>query len=409
MATAAVSVEAAKFEIVSGDVTAPAGFRAAGVHCGLKRSKLDLALIVSDHPATVAGMFTRNEIKAAPVLVSQRVVAGGAARAIVCNSGNANCCTGEQGMLDAQEMGSQVAEELGTVSSHVVVCSTGHIGATLDMDAVRRGIPKAVAELGPSGANAAEAVLTTDTFAKTCAARVQLEGGEVTIGGMSKGAGMIHPDMATTLCFLTTDAVIAAPVLQEALKLAIDNSLNCVTVDGDTSTNDSAILLANGASGAEVASDGDDFAAFSAGLGAVALELAKMLVRDAEGGTKLIQVTVDGAADEEEARRAANTIATSPLVKTAFYGCQANWGRIIAAAGRAKVKMVESATDIWFNGVLVAQGGLVVDENLAAAEAELRKPEVDVRIRLAAGDATATVWTSDFTEEYIRINGSYIS
>ncbi|MEE2777732.1 MAG: bifunctional glutamate N-acetyltransferase/amino-acid acetyltransferase ArgJ [Acidobacteriota bacterium] len=396
-------------ELFAGDITAPAGYRAAGVHCGLKRSKLDLALILSDRPATVAGVFTRNVVKAAPVLVSQRVVAGGAARAILCNSGNANCCTGERGMNDAQDMASQLAEELGLVSSHVAVCSTGHIGAWLDMAAVRAGIPKVVAELGSSGAAAAEAVLTTDTVPKTSAARIRLAGGEVVVGGMSKGAGMIHPDMATTLCFLTTDAAVPAPVLQEALGAAIDGSFNCITVDGDTSTNDTALALANGAAGVEVPDSGPDFDAFVAGLAAVALELAKMVVRDAEGGTKLIGVTVEGAADAAEAKRAANTIATSPLVKTAFYGCQANWGRIIAAAGRASVAMVEAETRIWFNSVLVAEGGMVVDDNLAAAEAELRKPNVDVRIDLASGAAATTVWTSDLTEEYIRINGSYIS
>ncbi|MDX1382306.1 MAG: bifunctional ornithine acetyltransferase/N-acetylglutamate synthase, partial [Thermoanaerobaculia bacterium] len=203
-------------------MTSPAGFRAAGVHCGLKRRKLDLALVVSDRPATVAGMFTRNEVKAAPVLVSQRVVAGGSARAIVCNSGNANCCTGERGLADAQEMGALVADELGLVSSQVVVCSTGHIGAQLRMDAVRAGIPQAVAELGTDGGPASQAILTTDTFAKTAAARVRLAAGEVIVGGMAKGAGMIHPDMATMLAFITTDAPLRPAQARDLLREAVD-------------------------------------------------------------------------------------------------------------------------------------------------------------------------------------------
>jgi glutamate N-acetyltransferase/amino-acid N-acetyltransferase len=238
--------------------------------------------------------------------------------------------------------------------------------------------------------------------------RVRLSEGIVTIGGMAKGAGMIQPDMATTLCFLTTDAAIAPALLDQALHRAIGGSFNRITVDGDTSTNDSAIVMANGAAEVEV-SAGDDFELFVVGLSEVALKLAKDVVRDAEGGTKLLEIRVHGAADDAEASRAAYTIANSPLVKTAFYGCQANWGRILAAAGRAGVEMVEATTDIAFNGVQVARGGMPVVANMAAAESELRGDEIVVDVELAVGDGAATVWTSDFTEEYIRINGSYIS
>ena len=410
MGTAPLSVSrAATIETFPGDVTSPADFRASGVHCGLKKSNLDLALVVSERPATVAGMFTRNQVKAPPVLYSQRIVAGGAARAIVCNSGNANACTGAAGLRDTQETAALVADELGLVSTQVIVASTGVIGVPLDMAALRRGIPRVVAELGTSGASAARAIMTTDNFPKTFAARVRLGAGEVTIGGMTKGAGMIHPDLATTLCFLTTDAAVAAEPLQAALRAAVAVSYNSITVDGDTSTNDSVVILANGASGLQVETGTPDYDLFVQALSTVSLELAKMIVRDAEGGTKLMAIRVEGAASDEEARRAAFTIANSPLVKTAFYGCQANWGRILAAAGRAGVAMNEAASEVWFNDVRVVREGLAVARDLRAAEAEMRKPEVTVRVLLGAGGGSALVWTSDLTEEYIRINGSYIS
>jgi len=390
-------------------VTSPLDFRAAGIHCGLKRRRLDLALVVSDRPASAAGVFTTNKVKAAPVLHSQRIVDSGSARAILCNSANANACTGAAGLRDAQQMGAQAAEELGMVSSQVIVASTGVIGAPLDMGAISSGIPRLVADLASSGDAAARAIMTTDTFPKTRAVRFKVAKGEVTIGGMAKGVGMIQPDMATTLCFLTTDAAIDPPLLQATLHQAIEGSFNRVTVDGDTSTNDCAILLANGASGLRIEEGTLEYDSFCTALASITVELAKMLVRDAEGGTKVIALTVEGAKDDEEALRAAFTIANSPLVKTAFYGCQANWGRVLAAAGRADVEMDEARSDIWFNGIQVARGGLAVAENMALAEVELRKPEIDVRLSLGAGSGRATVWTSDLTEEYVRINGSYIS
>jgi glutamate N-acetyltransferase/amino-acid N-acetyltransferase len=416
MGTAPLSVTAApagpstsSVEVFAGDVTSPAGYRASGVHCGLKKSNLDLALVVSDRPASVAGVFTTNQVKAAPVLYSQRIVAGGAARAMVCNSGNANACTGEAGLRDTQETAARVADELGLVSNQVIVASTGVIGVPLDMEKLRAGIPRVVAELGTSGDTAARAIMTTDNFPKTCAARFRVGDTEVTIGGMTKGAGMIHPDLATTLCFLTTDAGVAAEPLQAALVAAVAGSYNSITVDGDTSTNDSVVVLANGASGARIESGTPAYQSFVEALSTVALELAKMIVRDAEGGTKLIAIRVEGARDDAEARRAAFTIANSPLVKTAFYGCQANWGRILAAAGRAGVAMNEAASEVWFNDIRVVRDGLAVGRDLRAAEAEMRKPEVAVRVNLGVGSGTALVWTSDLTEEYIRINGSYIS
>jgi glutamate N-acetyltransferase/amino-acid N-acetyltransferase len=426
MGTAPVSVTGATAapatttpEIFAGDVTSPAGFRASGVHCGLKKSNLDLALVVSDRPASVAGVFTTNQVKAAPVLYSQRIVASGAARAIVCNSGNANACTGDQGLRDSQETAALVAEELGLLSNQVIVASTGVIGVPLDMAKLRSGIPRAVADLGTSGETASRAIMTTDNFPKVCAARFRVGemahggsgrgGAEVTIGGMTKGAGMIQPNMATTLCFVTTDAGVSAETLQAALRTAVAGSYNSITVDGDTSTNDAVIVLANGASGVRVENGTGEHEAFVEALSSVLLELAKMIVRDAEGGTKVIAIRVEGARDDEEARRAAFTIANSPLVKTAFYGCQANWGRILAAAGRAGVAMNEAKSGVWFNDIRVVRDGLAVGRDMRAAEAEMRKPEITVRVDLGVGEGRGQVWTSDLTEEYIRINGSYIS
>ncbi len=415
MASAGVSLDGASetepnFEIVAdGDVTTPDGFRAAGVCCGLKRDNRDMALLVSDEPASVAGVFTQNKVKAAPVLYSQRVVAKGSARAVICNSSNANACTGEVGNRDAQEMAALTADELGLLSSQVLVASTGVIGVPLEMTAIRSGIPAVVDALARSGRDAAEAIQTTDTFTKTVAARISLSGGVVRLGGMAKGAGMIQPNMATALAFLTTDAGIPAGLLQTCLAESIEASFNRVTVDGDTSTNDCAFLFSNGASGVQLEEGSEELALFQRVLTELCVELAKMLVRDGEGATKLIEVIVEGALNDDEARRAAFTIANSPLVKTALYGCQVNWGRILAAAGRADVEMSESRSDIWFNSHLVAKGGIAVEQDLSAVTKELAAPEVGVRIALGVGEGRATVWTCDLTEDYVRINGSYIS
>ena len=410
VSAAPVSESGTTLEVLEdGGVTSPQGFRAAGVCCGLKQDVLDLALLVSDQPASVGGGFTQNKIQAAPVIYSRRVCSSGVARAVVCNSSNANACTGEGGLRDAQEMAALTAEELGLLSSQVLVASTGVIGVPLQMDALRSGIPKVVQALGPSDLEAAEAILTTDTFIKRRAVRLKTAEGEIVIGGVAKGAGMIQPNMATTLCFLTTDAAIAPEVVQGALASAIEGSFNRVTVDGDTSTNDCAFLLANGASGVALEAGTEDLEAFQSALEEVCVELAKMLVRDGEGATKLVEVIVEGASDEAEALQAAFTIANSPLVKTALYGCQVNWGRVIAAAGRADVEMNELDSKVWFNKHLVADGGVAVEQDLSEATRALAADEVAVRIDLGAGEASATVWTCDLTEDYIRINGSYIS
>lgn len=393
--------------LAQGNATSPKGFRAAGIHCGVKREKLDLALLVSEVPASAAGLFTTNKVKAAPVRYTQRAVADGRAQAVVVNSGNANACTGPAGLVDSAEMAKAAAEALGLDVDLVLVASTGVIGVPLPMDAIRSGIPRAARALSPDGTSAAQAIMTTDNFPKTAAARLRIDGVEVTIGGMAKGAGMIHPNMATTLCFLTTDAAAPAAVLRRALGRAVADSFNAITVDGDTSTNDTVLLLANGRAGGPPITNGEALQRFTAGLSLVAGELARMVVRDGEGATKLVEIAVEGAASELEAHQAAMTVANSLLVKTALHGGEPNWGRILAALGRSGIEMNEETTDVSFGDLEVVHGGLGVAGVWDAAAAALEKKDVSIRIRLGIGTAAAKVWTSDLSEEYVRINGSY--
>jgi glutamate N-acetyltransferase/amino-acid N-acetyltransferase len=390
-----------------GNATSPKGFRAAGIHCGVKREKPDLALLVSEVPASAAGVFTTNNVKAAPVRYTQRAIAGGRAQAIVVNSGNANACTGDAGLADAAEMAELASEALTIDADLVLVASTGVIGVPLPMDALRSGIPRAVRELSSDGTAAASAILTTDNFPKTAATRLEIDGVEVTIGGMAKGAGMIHPNLATTLCFLTTDASVPPAVLRGALKRAVSESFNAITVDGDTSTNDTVLLLANGRAGGPSITNGEALSRFTEGLTVVAGELARMVVRDGEGATKLVEIAVEGAASDLEARQAAMTVASSLLVKTALHGGDPNWGRILAALGRSGVEMNEATTDVSFGELPVVRGGLGVTGVSSAAAAVLKEKEICVRIGLGVGDGHAKVWTSDLSEEYVRINGSY--
>lgn len=403
----AVLEEMAPTILIEGNATSPKGFRAAGVHCGVKREKPDLALLVSDVPASAAGVFTTNKVKAAPVRYTQRAVAAGRAQAIVVNSGNANACTGEPGLADSEEMAKVAAESLGLGMDLVLVASTGVIGVPLPMDAIRSGIPRAAGALSSDGEAAARAILTTDNFPKTAAVRLDIDGVEVTIGGMAKGAGMIHPNMATTLCFLTTDASVPPAVLRGALKRAVQESFNSITVDGDTSTNDTVLLLANGCAGGAPITNGEALSRFTAALTLVAGELARMVVRDGEGATKLVEISVEGAASDLEARQAAMTVANSLLVKTALHGGEPNWGRILAALGRSGVEMNEETTDVSFGELEVVRGGLGVPGVWDAAAAALEEKEVSIRIRLGVGNGAAKVWTSDLSEEYVRINGSY--
>lgn len=393
--------------LVPGNAATPQGFRSSGIHCGVKRERPDLALLVSDVPASAAGVFTTNKVQAAPVRYTRRAVAAGRAQAIVVNSGNANACTGEAGLEDAAEMARLTGGALGLDAALVLVASTGVIGVPLPMEALRRGIPRAAAALEPDGTAAAEAIRTTDKFPKTAAVRLEIGGVEVTIGGMAKGAGMIHPNLATTLCFLTTDAALPPAVLRGALQRAVAESFNSITVDGDTSTNDTVLLLANGRAGGAPITNGEAFSRFTAGLTLVASELAKMVVSDGEGATKLVEIRVDGALSDAEAHQAAMTVANSLLVKTALHGGEPNWGRILAALGRSGVEMAEETTDVFFGDLAIVRGGLGVPGVWDAAAAALEGKEVTIGIRLGVGTGAARVWTSDLSEEYVRINGSY--
>lgn len=402
-------IQAEQFQKVEGGITAPRGFRAAGVHCGIKAAKPDLALLVSDTLATAAGMFTTNAVRAAPVIVCQEKIQLGAAQAIVVNSGNANACTGAQGLADAREMAALAAAALGIAEEFVLVASTGIIGAPLPMDSIRRGMPAAVRTLGRDGAASAQAILTTDAFAKTAAVQFDIDGTAVTIGGMAKGAGMIHPQMATTLCFLTTDAAVSPGLLRTALRAAVDRSFNCISVDGDTSTNDTVLLLANGAAGQPVlADDGADFARFTTALTDVAASLAQMVVRDGEGASKLVTVRVQGARSRSDAKAAAAAVMTSPLVKTAVYGAEPNWGRVLAAVGRSGAAVREDRIAVWIGGHQVVAGGTAAGDPGPAA-ATMRAAEYELVIDLGLGDGTFTGWMSDLNEAYVKINAGYMT
>lgn len=396
---------------IDGNVTTPCGFRAAGVHCGIKSSRKDLALLVSDRLATAAAMFTTNAVKAAPVLVSQEKIQSGAARAIVVNSGNANACTGAPGLADARDMTALAAGDLGIADEFVLVASTGVIGVPLPMPAIRRGIPQAVRALShDGGGDAAEAILTTDAFPKTTAVRVEIGRTPVTIGGMAKGAGMIHPNMATTLGFVTTDAVIPAHRLRLALRAAVGRSFNRISVDGDTSTNDTVFCLANGCAGNPPLVDDDEaFLLFQSALTDVATALARMVVRDGEGTSRVAALTVRGAQSADDARRAGVAVMTSPLVKTALSGGEPNWGRIVAAVGRSGAAVDPGAIDIWIGGALVVRGGVAASSDLTAAAQAMREQEVEIVIDLHLGGAEFTGWFSDLNEGYVRVNTGYLT
>ena len=397
--------------MIPGGVTSPRGFRAAGVHCGVKPSRKDLAVIAADRLASAAALFTTNAIKAAPVLVSQEKAQSGVAQAITINSGNANACTGAQGLSDAQEMAALTARHLGIAEEFVLVASTGVIGGPLPMGAIRQGIPRAIEALrSEGGADAANAILTTDAFPKSAATQLDVGGALVTIGGMAKGAGMIHPNLATTLCVLTTDAVIAGPQLRQALRRAVERSFNCISVDGDTSTNDTVFCLANGMAGNTPLVDDDRaLTRFSEALGEVATALAKMVVRDGEGASKVGTLIVRGARSGEDARRIATAVMTSPLVKTALGGGEPNWGRVLAAVGRSGAGVNPETIDVWIGGVLVVHNGIAASTDLTAAEAAMSGAEVEMQVDLHLGSGTFTGWFSDLTEGYVKVNAGYLT
>lgn len=393
-----------------GGVTAARGFLAGGTAAGLKKNgHLDLALIFSTTPARAAGVYTTNLVQAAPLVLTRQRVAAGTARAVIINAGNANACTGARGLSDAAAMAGAAADVLGIEEQQVLVASTGVIGVPLPVDKIAAAVPALAASLSPENHNrAAQAIMTTDLVTKEYAVQVALANHTITIGGMAKGSGMIHPNMATMLCFITTDAAIGSQALQAALKQAVDHSFNMITVDGDTSTNDMVLALANGqASNPEILPDTDDYRLFYGGLLEVCSNLAKMIARDGEGATRLIEVTVTGAPTLQGARRAARAVAGSNLFKAAVFGQDANWGRILCALGYSGATFSPDLVDIFIGDVQVAGNGGALDFSEERAAAMLKQDPVTVQVHLKCGPHQATAWGCDLTYDYVRINGSY--
>ena len=404
-----------KWEPIEGDLATPLGFRAAAVAAGIKKTRgaLDLALIFSDSPATTAaGVFTTNRVAAAPVLLSRQnlVDCGGRCRAIVVNSGNANACTGRAGAHTAEETARVTGELLGIEPSQVLVASTGVIGVALNPDLILPQLPHLKEKLSQENAGkVADAIMTTDTFPKICVVQSQAKGKTVHIAGIAKGAGMIHPRMATMLSFITTDASMGERMLHNLLRGAAEESFNRVTVDGDTSTNDTVVALASGLSGMPVIPGNDSRAWFAEGLTLVCQTLARMIARDGEGASKLVTVEVVGARTPLDADRVARAIANSPLVKTALAGSDPNWGRIICAAGYSGAKFDPNKIDVSVNDMALCRKGVDAGFDEAAAHRELDRKEILLHVDLHAGRATARMWTCDFTQGYIDINASYRS
>lgn len=394
-------------------VTAPVGFIAAGIHCGIKKAGLlDLALVVSEQSGPIAGVFTRNQIVAAPVILARLFLRGGRGRAIIVNSGNANACTGPAGMTTARQTAQLVATQLGIPQHEVFVGSTGVIGRPLPFACIKAGIPKLIKQLTPRGGlQAARAIMTTDLRPKHVAVQGKIGGQTVTIGGMAKGSGMIHPNMATMLAYLTTDAAITRAALQEALTLAVDNSFNCISVDGDTSTNDTVLCLANGlATNRTISKGSSDYRRFVRLLTEACQALALAICRDGEGVTKVVKIDVSGADTTQQARQIAHTVATSNLVKTALFGEDANWGRVMAAIGRAGVPVVPGKIGIWFDGVPMVKHGVGLGPLAERRITQVfKKKEFTIAIRLGTGRHRSHMWTTDLSYDYVRINASYRS
>ncbi len=405
-----VMTEATIEVITDGTVTTPKGFHAGAVHAGVRRdwTKLDVGLLASEVPCTVAATYTSNKLKAAPLLITQKHLADGKAQAIVANSGCANCATGEQGLANAIEMAQIAGVKLGIDPHDVVVASTGVIGTHLPMDRVGPGIEK-IALSPAGGTDFAISIMTTDTVKK----HIAVTSGGWTIGAVCKGVGMIHPNMATMLCFMTTDASVEPAFLQKALSQAVDASFNMVDIDNDTSTNDTAVVMANGLAGGHPITDGHPQAeVFQKALTLVCTSMARMMVTDAEGGTKLIEAKVQGASTTADARKAAREIVSSIGVKTAIYGEDANWGRILAAIGNSGAAFDMEKTELYLASpdggeVLLFSNGSPQQYDLADAKTCLAPSEVGIRVNLGLGSATATAWGSDLTEEFVRLNSQY--
>ena len=396
--------------IPGGTVTTPAGFQAGAAFAGIKtyaQDKLDMGLLYATSSCTCAAVFTTNRIQSPSVVLTRERVQRGAVRAAVVNSGIANVLVGKQGYKDAVEMGDLAAKSLGLPPEEVAVLSTGIIGVEQPMALIRAAVPKI--ELAESGGNAfARAIMTTDTHPKELAVAYEHGGRTVTIGGVVKGSGMIHPNMATMLAFLGTDAPVETAFLQKAVKESADYSFNMITIDGDTSTNDTVLLLANGAAGGAVIDEGSEEAAlFQAALTQLCVSLAKEVVRDGEGASKLFEVTIQGALNDEEARIAARTVAGSSLVKTAVYGSDPNWGRIIAALGRSGATVEEDKLALYVSDVCIMEDGLPVPFFKDSVVLLMKSPEVSFRIHLNLGQGAATAWGCDLSEGYVTINSAY--
>lgn len=402
-----------ELEILEGSIELPKGFLASGIFAGIKKSKKDVALIYSEKVANAVAVFTTNKVKAAPVLLDMKRIEKGIAQAIIINSGNANACTGEKGFEDAVNMAKKVSQLLKIDEENVLVCSTGVIGAPLPMEKVLKGIEAAAENLSTEGGyQAAEAIMTTDTFLKGVTAKFVIEGKIVTMAGFAKGSGMIHPNMATMLSFILTDASITKVALNKAFKETVDKTYNMISVDGDMSTNDTAVILANGEAQNKIIEEGThEFDVFYNALEYVNKTLAKLIVKDGEGATKFMEVNVINAKTEKDARLAAKSIVNSNLVKTAIFGEDANWGRILAAVGYSGADFDASRVDIYLKSVKgeikVCENGGYIFFDEALAKEILKEKEITVTVDMKAGEYSATSWGCDLSYDYVKINGSY--
>ena len=398
---------------INGGVCAAQGFTASGVHCGIRKNKTkrDLALIYSSVPANAAAVYTTNLVKGAPLLVTKKHIADGKAQAVICNSGNANTCNAN-GVEIAEQMSELLAKELKIKAEDVVVASTGVIGQPLDIAPIASGIPALVKGLGQHSEEAAEGIMTTDTKLKEIAVSFAAGGRECKIGGICKGSGMIHPNMATMLVFITTDCAISSEMLQKALSTDIANTFNMVSVDGDTSTNDMVTVLANGLAGnPEITKEGEDFAAFMQAFNTVTVYLCRCIAGDGEGATKLLECKVSGAKTLQIAKTVAKSVICSSLTKAAMFGADANWGRVLCAIGYSGAPVDVNKIDVQFASkagtILVCQNGAGVDFSEEEAKKILLEHEIEILIDLKSGDAASTAWGCDLTYDYVKINGDY--
>jgi glutamate N-acetyltransferase/amino-acid N-acetyltransferase len=402
------------FKVIGGGVTAPRGFRAGALSCGIKNpeaKRLDLCLIVSDTPTVTDAVFTTNKVRAGCVRVSQQHIKDRDTRAIIANSGNANACTGVQGIHDAKSMCKATAEQLGVRMRQVLVCSTGIIGMPMPMPRITPRVSKLVEVLSPTGSDdAAQAIMTSDTKPKSYAIEVPCGEGTFRIGGIAKGAGMICPNMATMLCFITTDAKISNDELKKAMRFAVEQSFNRITIDGDTSTNDTVIVMSNGlAEAAPIKKGTPEVEIFRCALHKVMLELAKMIVSDGERVTKFVEIRVRNARTQSDAKKAAETVAKSLLVKCSFNGSDPNWGRVIHAVGYSGARIREELIDIYFGGLVACKGGLTSNTPVAELEKVVKEPRFSVTIDLNLGSANHIVYTTDLSEAYVDFNSSEYS